>query len=207
MSTALQKSSLRTAPESFEEGPGGGYEEKLRLRRKVKGLSLQQVASAPSISIGQLSQIERGISAPSLRSLRNICQALDMPVGWLFDGHAEADPEESGMVVRAKARRAIALSAGALTKELLTPDACTGIQMMRILIQPEGASGEEPYTTRGGARCATVLQGALGIEVDGRRLVLERGDSFAFVATHRLRFSCIGPAPCELIWAVTPAIY
>ena len=206
MSTALQKSLPRTA-ESFGNVPGGSYGEKLRLRRKVKGLSLQQVASSTGISIGQLSQIERGISAPSLRSLRNICQALDMPMGWLFDGHAEAYPEESGMVVRAKARRAIALSAGAMTKELLTPDACTGIQMMRIVIQPGGASGEEPYTTKGGARCATVLQGALGLEVDGRSLVLERGDSFAFVATHRLRFWCIGAGPCELVWAVTPAIY
>lgn len=181
--------------------------EKLRLRRKVRRLSLQSVAAASGISIGQLSQIERGISAPSLRSLRQICQALDMPMGWLFDGAGGAREGDGGMIVRAAERRAIALGSDSMVKELLTPDACTQIQMMRILIRPGGASGEAPYTTRGGARCATVLQGTLGIEVDGRSHLLEAGDTFAFEATHDLRFWCEGSGPCEVIWAVTPAIY
>lgn len=181
--------------------------EKLRLRRKVRRLSLQSVADASGISIGQLSQIERGISAPSLRSLRQICQALDMPMGWLFDGSAERSNGDAEMIVRAAARRTMALGSDTLTKELLTPDACTQLQMMRIVIQPGGASGDEPYTTKGGARCATVLQGRLGIEVDGRTHLLDTGDTFAFEATHRLRFWCEGARPCELIWAVTPAIY
>lgn len=203
MVEANRRATMSAAAETGDAGLG----EKLRLRRKVRRLSLKEVADASGISIGQLSQVERGISAPSLRSLRQICQALDMPVGWLFDEAGERRPEEASMIVRASGRRTIALGSKPLVKELLTPDACAQLQMMRILIQPGGASGDEPYTTKGGARCATVLAGALGIEVDGTTYRLGKGDTFAFEATHRLRFWCDGDSPCELIWAVTPAIY
>ncbi len=43
-----------------------------------QGRSLQQVADQAEISVGLLSQIERGLTMPSLRSLRQICTALDM---------------------------------------------------------------------------------------------------------------------------------
>lgn len=211
MSTALHKTSAAETVQQRSRARMHGHDvavgDKLRLRRKVKALSLQSVADATGLSIGQLSQIERGISAPSLRSLRQICLALDMPMGWLFDHSVETPAEETGIIVRSQRRRTLALGNGAMVKQLLTPDACAAIQMMRIVIQPGGASGEEPYQTRGGARCATVLHGSLGIDVDGRGYVLERGDTFAFEATHNLRFWCEGPHPCELIWAVTPAIY
>lgn len=214
MSTAQSKAEAKAPRKKESErraatGEAGDARigEKLRLRRKVRRLSLQAVADASGISIGQLSQIERGISAPSLRSLRQVCQALDMPMGWLFDAAGGSSPEDEGIIVRAAGRRAIALGSDSMVKELMTPDACTQIQMMRILIRPGGASGDAPYATRGGARCATVLRGTLGIEVDGRSHLLEVGDTFAFEATHDLRFWCEGSGPCEVIWAVTPALY
>ena len=78
---------------------------------------------------------------------------------------------------------------------------------MRIVIRPGGASGDLPYLTEGRARAAVVLSGALGLEVDGRTLELAAGDSFAFEGTKPLRFWCAGDAPCEVVWAVTPALY
>src|SRR3546814_1232324 len=65
-----------------------GIGQKLRQRRKVRRKSLKEVATRSSLSIGLLSQIERGISSPSLRSLKQICEALEMPMSWLFDKEA-----------------------------------------------------------------------------------------------------------------------
>jgi transcriptional regulator with XRE-family HTH domain len=179
----------------------------LRLRRKVRGLSLQEVAERSGVSIGQLSQIERGLSAPSLRSLGAVCRALDMPLGWLFHGPANDPADESGTIVRAKSRRTMDLGHKGMVKQLLTPDAVPGIQMMRIVIQPGGSSGPEPYNNATGAKCGLVARGRLGLEVDGRSFALEPGDSFAFDATSFIRFWCAGDEPCEVVWVVTPAIY
>ena len=186
--------------EPLEDGLG----QKLRLRRKLKGLSLQEVALRSGVSLGQLSHVERGLSMPSLRSLRLICAALDMPMGWLFEDGAEAD---SGIVVRASARRRIDLGAKGMAKELLTPDTCPGIQMMRVMIRPGGSSGERPYNNAEGSKCALVLSGQLGLEVDGQVFKLNAGDSFAIESQKMLRFWCEGSEPCELIWTVTPAYY
>lgn len=177
---------------------------KLRLRRNIRGQSLQNVARTANISIGLLSEIERGLSTPTLKVLRLVCQALDMPMGWLFD---EGGASDGQVVVRRLNRRRMNLGPKGMVKELMTPDTVPDLQMMRIVIEPEGMSGDKPTTLQAGAKCGTVLAGRLGIEVDRREYVLEQGDSFAFKASAALRFWCVGDKATELIWVVTPAIY
>ncbi|MGY6634589.1 MAG: helix-turn-helix domain-containing protein [Alkalilacustris sp.] len=191
-----------TAPTDDEDG---GIGPRLRARRKVRGLSLQQVAGRADVSIGLLSQIERGLSMPSVRSLRAICAALEMPVGWLFDGDGTG-PDDPVVVPRHR-RRVLDLGAKGMVKEMMTPDACAGIQMMRIVIRPGGSSGETAYNHPEGAKCGTVLSGVLGLEVDGTTRRLEAGDSFAFNATSMLRFWAEGPEEAVVIWVISPAVY
>jgi transcriptional regulator with XRE-family HTH domain len=188
--------------EAEEDTSGIGT--KLRLRRNIRSQSLQEVAAAAGISIGLLSEIEREIATPTLKVLRAICQALQMPMGWLFD---EGGNAEGGTVVRRMQRRRMNLGPKGMMKELMTPDTIADLQMMRIVIEPDGTSGDKPTTLQAGAKCGTVLSGQLGIQVDGREYVLEHGDSFAFKASASLRFWCVGDRPVELIWVVTPAIY
>ncbi|WP_026987755.1 cupin domain-containing protein [Fodinicurvata fenggangensis] len=189
------------------EMPSGSIGRKLRLRRKVRGLSLQEIADRSGISIGQLSQIERDISSPSLRSLRLICSALDMPMGWLFDSGGRDADEEDPVVVRSENRRILDLNGKGMVKELLTPDSCPAIQMMFITLRPGGSSGEKAYNNSEGAKCGTVLEGTLGLEVNGRSYTLETGDSFAFEAVKYHRFWCAGDRDCRVAWVVAPAIY
>ncbi len=188
-----------------DDAPGLAIGARLRLRRKVRGLSLKAVAGRAEVSIGLLSQIERGLSMPSVRSLAAICAALDMPVGWLFGdgGDAEANP----LVVRRHARRVMDLGAKGMVKEFMTPDHCPGIQMMRLVIRPGGSTGEKAYSHRQGANCGTVLSGVLGLEVDGEVLRLAAGDSFAFEATRSIRFWCEGEQDAVVLWVVAPAVY
>jgi transcriptional regulator with XRE-family HTH domain len=187
--------------------PGVGH--KLRWRRKIRGLSLQKVAERSGISIGLLSEVERGISTPSLQTLKAVCRALEMPMGWLFDAEpgGEAAEDEAGAVVRKGARRHLDLGASGMAKELMTPDSVPRIQMMRIIIRPGGSSGEMNSTIREGAKCGTVVSGRLGLMIGQREYDLGPGDSFAFEACVAHRFWCAGAEPAEIIWVVTPAVY
>jgi len=180
-----------------------GLGRKLRLRRTIKRFSLQYVAERADISVGLLSQIERGLTTPSLRSLRQICTALDMPVGWLFDVPTS---RQEDAVVRASARRTLDLGPKGMRKELLSPDEVTGIQMMRIEIRPGGAWGEASRN-ESGAKCGIVTSGTLALELDGIVHLIGPGDSFAFEATRLHRFWCEGQEAVDLLWVVAPAVY
>jgi len=177
---------------------------KLRQRRLSRGMTLASLAEKSGLSLGLLSQIERGLTAPSLRSLQQICAGLEMQMGWLF---TDEQQEVSDVVVRAANRRRMDLGPGAMIKELLTPDAVLDIQMIRIIIQPGGTSADTAYNNPRGAKCGTVTTGLLGLEVAGEKYVLGAGDSFAFNARQMHRFWCVGDAPVELFWVVTPALY
>lgn len=193
--------------EAADGAISSGIGHRLRLRRKVRGLSLKQVSERSGLSIGLVSQIERGLTTPSLRSLNQICAALDMPMRWLFEAPAPDAGGEDDTVVRAHNRRRLDFGARGMSKELMSPDAVPGIQMMRITVKPGGRSGESPYTHPSGAKCGVVLSGRFGLEIDGRRHVLGPGDSFAFDAGRRHLFWCAGEEPCEVYWVVTPAVY
>lgn len=178
---------------------------KIRQRRKIKRASLKDIAQDAEISIGQLSQIERGLSAPTLKTVYRICTALDMPMDWLFDRNSELAGE--GYIVRDQQKRKMDLGANGMLKYILSPDHISEIQLMRFILRPGTHSGVSPAQHPQGAKCGTVLAGALGLEIDGNKQILYPGDSFAFRASSNYQFWAHGDDDCEVIWAVTPAIY
>jgi transcriptional regulator with XRE-family HTH domain len=184
-----------------------GVGERLRQRRKVRKLSLAALAKKAQLSIGLLSQIERGISSPSVHSVSAICTALDMPVRWLFQDSSNEHECSDDVVIRAENRRRLDLGPSGMIKEILSSDQTPQLQLMRFIVRPKGTSGLSPYVHQTGAKAGVVISGSLALEVDGRQYKLRFGDSFSFEGTSSYRFWSLGKQECELFWAVTPAIY
>jgi transcriptional regulator with XRE-family HTH domain len=74
----------------------------IRSQRKLANLSLRQLADIAKVSNPYLSQIERGLHAPSVRVLRSIAEALDLSAetlleqaGLLEDAHNGAPTSRS----------------------------------------------------------------------------------------------------------------
>jgi transcriptional regulator with XRE-family HTH domain len=178
--------------------------ERLRLRRKLRGMALKLVAERSGLSVGMLSQVERGLITPSIKSMRAICDALEMPVIWLFEGPGIQSDDDVEFVVRRPFRRDISYENGAILKEILTPDTQPTIQMLRFVLEP-GADSGEPYSNAEGGKCGLVLRGTLELQLDGRKMTIREGDSFAFPAQALVRFWNEGAQPCEVIWVVAPA--
>src|SRR5690242_18531561 len=61
---------------------------KLRDHRLAKDLSLAEVAKLAEVSVGHLSQIERGLAAPSVRTFCVLSKILGVGPGWLLDDTA-----------------------------------------------------------------------------------------------------------------------
>jgi transcriptional regulator with XRE-family HTH domain len=58
--------------------------EQLRRLRQDQGRTLRDVSSAARVSLGYLSEIERGQKEPSSELLAAICTALDVPLSILL---------------------------------------------------------------------------------------------------------------------------
>lgn len=71
------------------ERPSGSEEltalgEFIRSQRKAAAMSLRQMAKLANVSNPYISQIERGLHEPSMRVLRSIADALNLPVDSLL---------------------------------------------------------------------------------------------------------------------------
>src|SRR5512138_3646105 len=64
----------------------------LKTYREKTGRNQGDVASKASISVSMLSQIERGMVAPSIETLMMVCGVLDLDVSQLFRMIASNEP-------------------------------------------------------------------------------------------------------------------
>lgn len=178
---------------------------KLRQARKEKGLSLQALAELANLSIGVISQIERGLTSPSFRSLRRLTSALGIPMRQFFEDAPSVEPESHGVVVHPRNRRILRLEQKGITTEYINPD-CSGLlQMMLISIEPGGNTGED-YDTHDGEEGGLVQSGTLELILNGQHHFLQEGDSFRFPATTPHRFGNPGPSLTRVVWFITPPL-
>ena len=188
------------------EAQKSGLGLQIRQRRRIKDFTLTELSDKSGLSVGLLSQIERGISSPSLKSMTQICSALGIPVSWLFDSGSTDNPAEKGLVVRRSSRKRLDLGTFGVTKELLSPDLGGEMQIYLVTIRPGGQSGPETYTHRG-EEGGLVLAGALELTVDARIIVLYEGDSFRFSSSLPHRFANPGDTQSSVVWAKSLAVY
>jgi transcriptional regulator with XRE-family HTH domain len=179
--------------------------QRLRDLRRRRGLTLQALSEESGVSTGMISQMERGVSSPSIRTLQRIAEALEMPIGWFFsDGPKSLDTPP--WVLRCRDRRSLAFGNNTITKEILSPAGEGAIELLYVTIQPGGSSGEAAYTHLG-EDAGLVLEGSMWLQVNGERCLLNSGDAFRFPSTLPHRFDNPGPGRAVILWAVTPPFY
>ena len=172
---------------------------RLRELRKDRGLSIQELADKVSLSIGMISQIERGLSTPSLRSLRLLAEALDVPVSWFFaspKGHAA-----SRHIVRRADRRKLRVPDVGVVQELLSPNSASKIEIYEVTLEAGGSSGPDAYTHEG-EKFGLVIEGQMQLLIGSDVHVLECGDSFHFPSTQPHRFEYSGVGITRFVWVV-----
>src|SRR5262249_5959228 len=87
----------------------------IRRERSRQGLTLAQLADRAGLTASAISQIERGVTDPSVSSLRRISSALGVPFFQFLVQSESPDP-----IVRRGQRRTIAVPGDALQYQLLT---------------------------------------------------------------------------------------
>ncbi len=175
----------------------------IRALRKARGLTLGEAALKLGRSIGWLSQVERGISIPSIEDMRLFAGLFGVPLG-LFFTHEVPDEAERGIVVRAGRRRSLGTAESGLVEELLSPDLGGSFELLRSVFAPGAAL--QTVSQRQTEEAGYVVSGSFDLEVDGVWHRLGEGDSFRFKAKP-FRWRNPGTEPAVVIWAVSPPVY
>lgn len=137
------------------------------------GLSLQSVADGAGLSVGFISQVERGLTAPSLSSLVGIADVLHTPLSELL-----SQPSGTGETTRRTEREPYVVGGSDLSYERIS-SSFPGSQIYSVIVhEPPGHRGE-PISHRG-EEMFFVLAGEVTVEIEGKVEILRPGDSIHF---------------------------
>jgi transcriptional regulator with XRE-family HTH domain len=176
----------------------------LRVLRKVRRLTLEELGRQSGVSMGLISQIERGVGNPSFNTLVQVAHALDVPIGRLFHTTQETSP-----VVRAGERRSMDVhgaAGGDALHELLTPDLERSIEVVWIEAPPGYDTSATPYS-HAGEEFGLVLKGRHEVFLDGACYQLGPGDSITYPSTTPHWYRNAGDETVEAVWVVTPPTF
>jgi len=178
--------------------PGTGLGPRLREVRSAGGLSVRELARRVGCSASLISQIERGVSVPSVGVLYALATELGSSLDYLlFGSGAVPAPAVTAVAVAAAAavaappaavvqrggdRKIIDLASG-VRWERLTPQSEAMTDFLEVIYSPGGHSTDERRPLRhDGREYALILSGTLTANIGFESYDLEPGDSIAFDA-------------------------
>jgi transcriptional regulator with XRE-family HTH domain len=210
--------------------PGAELGPRLRRVREDRGLSVRELARRISCSPSLISQIERGLSAPSVGILYAIATELRASLDFLFgsavsgdamlatahgDGHVRPEGAENGagagwasghgLVQRAGRRATIDLASG-VRWERLTPGADDRVDFLEVVYEPSGHSTDARRPLRhDGQEYGLIISGRLQASVGFETFELEPGDSIAFDSSVPHQYWNTTGADVHAVWVVVHA--
>lgn len=172
----------------------------IRRLRKLRGRTLEQLATQAGVSAGLLSQVERGQGNPSFNTLVQVAHALGIPVARLMAGEQLSSP-----VVRRDERRRLNLGGNdnLILAELLTSRLDSALEVIRIVAEPGYSSQDTPFV-HDGEEFGVVLEGTHAVNVGGTHYVLRAGDSISYSSTIPHWYENPGDVPSVSLWVITP---
>jgi transcriptional regulator with XRE-family HTH domain len=179
--------------------PTDGIGRRVAAFRVERGIRVSDLARHVGVSASLVSQIERGLSRPSVSTLFAIAEALEVSVDAFFretgpppaqrpadDARHPATSTEERYVVRRAHRSAIDIENG-VRWERLTPTALKNVEFLELVYGP-GAESNATLYRHMGEEMILVLSGELDIYLGFEKFHLCEGDSMHFSSMQPHRY-------------------
>lgn len=154
--------------------------ENLRERRRVLGLSLDELAKLSGVSRAALSQIETCKTNPSLGVLWKVAVGLGIPFAELIGGQRET----VSLLRRNEAQVLRSVDGKMESRPLARSGAGPGVEVYELRLLGHASHVSEPHAP-GTRELVAVLQGSLKMSVGEETYLLGPGDSLVFAADQR----------------------
>lgn len=151
---------------------------KLRQLRIQKNLTLKQMSEGVDLSVGYLSQVERGKSSISINQLAKIAGFLETNIEYFItEEHRTAD------IVTHNYERSVLHIENGLSIEYMITQTLKDKTMMPKLVELQPGFHTEPYHAHEGEEFLYVLEGVMELHVGGMSYVLYPNDTAYYEST------------------------
>jgi transcriptional regulator with XRE-family HTH domain len=172
----------------------------LKKARRIRHLTLNELAENIGCSPSALSKIENQKAAPSFGMVYRICQALRMDVTTLLE-----NPTPPREIITKAGRHGIYHATGMEFQTLLHATPEHRMEVNIVEIAPGFHSGE-PIQHGPGEIIGLVFEGKLKLTVDGKTYNVEPGDSFAFSYDRPHSFGNAGKRKTRALFVLAPPV-
>jgi transcriptional regulator with XRE-family HTH domain len=177
--------SRRTSSLGKQERPGIGA--RIRFLRRQRDMTLDQLSDASNLTKSYVSKVERGLSVPSISTAMKIAECFNMTVSQLLgeDGY-----EDAVSIVKKNERRSFmraGSSAGYNYEMIAAPKKFKSMEP--FIMRPPRQFKDRRVFEHAGEELIFVLSGSVEVELSGKLVRLDSGDTIYFDAhlPHRTR--------------------
>ncbi|VVO62366.1 helix-turn-helix domain-containing protein [Pseudomonas silesiensis] len=167
--------------------------------RKHKKYTLKDLADKIGRSVGFLSQVERGLSRPTVADLTAISETLGVPTTYFY---SLPKPMALPWVTRPDERRTLYYADG-ITDILVSPKMRASFSMLESQLEP-GASSGDRHMNDSSEQGGYVLEGELTLWLaDDEPVTLQAGDSFQLASHAHCRYGNLSDRLTRVLWVYT----
>lgn len=187
-----------------------GIGDRLREERVKAGISQRELARRLGLSPSLISQLESGLSKPSVGTLYAIVTELGLSLDRVIRGEefstahtpTVATDQSKSPLVHPGERQVIDLASGVRWEEL-SADTEEGVDFLHAIYDVGGASTpDESLMRHHGREYGYIISGQLGVQIGFQTYELDPGDSIAFDSTEPHRLYNRGDEPVHAVWFV-----
>ncbi|MBE0684021.1 MAG: cupin domain-containing protein [Anaerolineales bacterium] len=173
--------------------------QRLREIRILRGLSLRALAELSGLNINTLSLIENEHTSPSVSTLQQLAQSLQVSITEFF----LTDHGSKKLVHQKQGSRPSLAFKHSKMEDLAAGMPRFGAEPIIVTLEPGADSGKKPivHTGREFVYC---LEGQIAYTVDNEKYLLEEGDSLIFEAYLPHQWKNTDPTPSQVLLVLCP---
>lgn len=150
---------------------------RIRALRKIRGISLQQMAAETGMSYSYLSGLENGKHSVSITNLQRLASFFGVDMVYFL--------QPGGPVPRVMRKSDLygeSSSFGDIYYRVMTPPDSSHLQISYVHMPPQSPGERRIHKHGRGQEMVLVLEGVVCVMVEGERYLVAQGDSILFEA-------------------------
>jgi transcriptional regulator with XRE-family HTH domain len=174
--------------------------ERIKRFRLERNLTLKEVEVKAKVSATHVSEIERGMTSPTVGALSKIAKAMGTEPAYFL----QSDAYPSVSVVRKSKRRVLryedwGAGIGCLSKGISQ----ARMSFLEVELDPGLTHNLEPLRHTG-EELVHILKGVVEVHLGAERHLLKEGDSIHFKSREPHTIKNIGDSPSRILWVASP---